>query len=173
MTTRGRLLACQKTTTTTTTIGRAATMPEGNNNNNNDNKMMAATSSEHNNKNRRKVASMSENSNNNNNNNRKVATMSEGSIKRATPSFSAASKASLQLSLMSWALGRFSFWLHFTIHSLLHFQTWAGCKGSDRGRNCGSKHRTPTHCANLCQNLSPKSEIGAEKDCQGGTLMLE
>ena len=47
--------------------------------------------------------------NNNNVNKRMAATMSEGSIKRATPSFSAASKASLQLSLMSWALGRFSF----------------------------------------------------------------
>ena len=80
-------------------------MPEGHNNNNNDNKMMAATRSQHNNKNRRNLAGMSENSNNN----WKVATMSEGSIKRATPSFSAASKASLQLSLMSWALGRFSF----------------------------------------------------------------
>ena len=61
--------------------------------------------------------------NNNNDNKRMAATMSEGSIKRATPSFSAASKASLQLSLMSWALGRLSFLLYSTIHPLLHFQT--------------------------------------------------
>ena len=38
-----------------------------------------------------------------------MMTISDGSISLDTPSFSAASKASLQLSLMSWELGKIMF----------------------------------------------------------------